>query len=85
LLKRRSYEALHYAIFSALLLFHPFSFLILSSASGSQASTVYVLFLMSRDQVSYSYKNTGKIVVLPIFINTFFDNTGEDKSFSTEE
>jgi hypothetical protein len=37
-----------------------------------------------RDQVSYPYRTTGKIIVLYIIISVFFDSRREDDSFWTE-
>jgi hypothetical protein len=37
-----------------------------------------------RDQVSYPYRTTGKIIVLHILIFKFFDSNREDRRFWTE-
>jgi hypothetical protein len=37
-----------------------------------------------RDQVSHSYRTTGKIIISYILIFTFLDNRREEKSFWTE-
>jgi hypothetical protein len=58
LAKGTNYEAPHYVVFSNLLSFDPHWVQIFSSASSSQISPVYVLTLMSKDQVSHPYKTT---------------------------
>jgi hypothetical protein len=59
---------------------HPTSVQIFSSALCSQAPSVYVPPVMSRDQVSHPYRTTGEIIVLYILMFTFFD-TDEKTGF----
>jgi hypothetical protein len=69
--KSATYKALHYAASSNLRLCHP------SSVQYPQELALKylqsVLLLMLRDQVSYPYKTTGKVIGMYILIFTFLD------------
>jgi hypothetical protein len=84
LAKRTSYEAPHYGAFSNLPSLHPSSVQIFSSAPCSQTPSVSVPPLMPRDQVSYTYRTTGRITDLRILIVTFLDSRRENNRFWTE-
>jgi hypothetical protein len=74
------YEAPHYAVFSSLILIHR-SLVKIFSTLCTQIPSVYDLPLMSRDQVSRSYKTTGKIIFLCILVFTLFRQQTRRKRF----
>jgi hypothetical protein len=51
----------------------------------SQAPSVYVLALMWRDQISYPYKTTPKIIIIYTFIHMCVEWRPEGKIFRTEQ
>jgi hypothetical protein len=81
--KSTSYETPHYAVFSNLLSLHSYLVQIFSSTPCSQTPEVYSS-LDIREEVSYAYITTGKIIVLYIPIFMFLNSRREDKRFWTE-
>jgi hypothetical protein len=54
------------------------------STPCTQTPSVYAFHLMSGDQVSQSYKTTGKIMFLCILVFTLFRQQTRRKGFWTE-
>ena len=78
-----NHEALHYALFSSLLLL-PFSLTEYFLKHPVLEHPQHTFSLNVRDQVSHPYNTTGKIIVLYILAFFFLGSRQEHKSFCTK-
>jgi hypothetical protein len=83
ILRSTNHEALHYALFSSLLLL-PSSLAEYLLKHPVLEHPQHAFSLNVRDQVSHPYKTTGKIIVLYILTFFFLDSRQEHERFCTK-